>query len=169
MSHFQFWVVIEDLLNKLRKLTPFLLINAAKMHRYTKLVILNSGPRNAFDFLSQILGHLVDHHQEFARRLKHNRLVVISISRSFDVHAMTTCIVELLQLYKVINLVFASSSHNRSGEILSSRLHRSSHLIGHESSIRVLNNGGESAIVIKKHDNLLSLGGFDDFIERFKC
>ena len=42
-------------------------------------------------------------------------------------------------------------------------------LIGHESSIRVVNNGGKSAIVIKKYDNLLSLGGFDDFIERFKC
>ena len=28
----------------------------------------------------------------------------ISISRSFDVHAMTTGVVELLQLYKVINL-----------------------------------------------------------------
>ena len=45
MSHFQFWVVIEDLLNKLRKLTPFLKAN--KIDKKTERQCLSTC-RNVF-------------------------------------------------------------------------------------------------------------------------
>nr|GMC60115.1 hypothetical protein Iba_chr02bCG7750 [Ipomoea batatas] len=78
---------------------------------------------------------------------------------------MAPSIVQLSQSYKIVDLRYTPSANYGGREISSQFSHGCPHLVGHEGTIRVVDDGGKGPVVVQKHHNFLSLGSFYYLLE----
>mmetsp|Transcript_32061 Transcript_32061/g.60269 ORF Transcript_32061/g.60269 Transcript_32061/m.60269 type:complete len:318 (-) Transcript_32061:216-1169(-) len=133
----------------------------AEVRGHTVLVVLHVGPRDVLHRLHQRVVHQIHRGVESRRRLvgAHRRVLQLAqpLLGALDVKAVRAGVEELAQLDEAHHLLNAAPADDGGGEHGRHLPQRAAHRLAHHRRVRVPHDGGQGAVVVEEHGELLAL------------